>query len=179
MAHSHPGEDAVKLRRGGCLHRLVQALAARAARSERDRTMLEEALGHAYEGIVITDAEGYVLKSNQAYTAFLGVKQQDIVGRHVTEVIENTRMHVVAKTGVAEIAQLQKIKGHEMICSRIPIFEHGKVVAVVGKIIFQDVDDLFALSGRFGAMKKELDFYKSELRKRLAARHSLDDIVGR
>jgi transcriptional regulator with PAS, ATPase and Fis domain len=140
--------------------------------------MLEEALGHAYEGIVITDADGYVVKSNQAYAAFLGVRQQDIVGRHVAEVIENTRMHIVAKTGVAEIAQLQKIKGHEMICSRIPIFEHGKVVAVVGKIVFKDVDDLFAMTGRFATMKKELDFYKSELKKRLGAKHSLDDIVG-
>jgi transcriptional regulator with PAS, ATPase and Fis domain len=168
----------VKLRRGGCLHRVIQALAARAARSDRDRTMLEEALGHAYEGIVITDVNGYVLKSNRAYAAFLGVQQKDVVGRHVTEVIENTRMHIVAKTGVAEIAQLQKIKGHDMICSRIPIFEHGKVVAVVGKIIFQDVDDLFAMTGRFASMKKELDFYKSELRKRLGAKHSFGDIVG-
>jgi transcriptional regulator with PAS, ATPase and Fis domain len=156
----------------------LQALEARAARSERDRLMLEEALGHAYEGIVITDADGFVLKSNHAYAAFLGVQQQDIIGRHVTEVIENTRMHVVAKTGVPEIAQLQKIKGHEMICSRIPIFEHGKVVAVVGKIIFQDVDDVFAMTGRFASMKKELDFYKSELKKRLGAKHSLDEIVG-
>jgi PAS domain S-box-containing protein len=169
----------LKLRRGGLLHRVVAGLAGRAARAERDRAMLEEALGHAYEGILITDGEGNVLKTNEAYAAFLGVKQQDIVGRHVAEVVENTRMHVVAKTGVPEIAQLQRIKGHEMICSRIPIFERGKVVAVVGKVIFRDVDDLFALSGRFGAMKKELDFYKSELKKRLAAKHSLDDIVGR
>jgi PAS domain S-box-containing protein len=168
----------VKLRRGGCLHRLVQSLAARAAQSNRDRAMLEDALGHAYEGLVITDADGYVVKTNEAYATFLGLRQQDLVGRHVTEVVENTRMHIVAKTGVAEIAQLQKIKGHEMICSRIPILEHGKVIAVVGKIIFQDVDDLFAMTGRFATMKKELDFYKSELRKRLGAKHSFGDIVG-
>jgi PAS domain S-box-containing protein len=140
--------------------------------------MLEDALGHAYEGLVITDADGYVVKTNEAYATFLGMRQQDLVGRHVTEVVENTRMHIVAKTGVAEIAQLQKIKGHEMICSRIPILEHGKVIAVVGKVIFQDVDDLFAMTGRFGTMKKELDFYKSELKKRLGAKHSFDDIVG-
>src|SRR5512140_2022658 len=135
----------MRIRRDGFVHRLLARLAKRAEEAEKDRLMLEEALGHAYEGLVITDPDGYVVKINQAYTAFLGVKASDMVGRHVTEVIENTRMHVVAKTGVAEIAQLQKINGHEMICSRIPIFEHGKVVAVVGKVMFKDVDDLFAM----------------------------------
>jgi transcriptional regulator with PAS, ATPase and Fis domain len=169
----------MKIRRGGFVHGLLSRLARRAEESEKDRLMLEEALGHAYEGLIITDADGLVVKTNQAYADFLGVRMADLVGRHVTEVVENTRMHVVAKTGVPEIAQVQRIKGHEMICSRIPIFEGGKVTAVVGKIMFKDVDDLFAMTGRFAALKKELEFYKSELNKRLVARYSFEHIVGR
>jgi transcriptional regulator with PAS, ATPase and Fis domain len=96
----------------------------------------------------------------------------------VTEVVENTRMHIVARTGVAEIAQIQKICGHEMVCSRIPIMEDGRVVAVVGKVMFQDVNDLFAMIDRFRKLKTELEFYKSELNKRLGARYSFDNIVG-
>ncbi len=168
----------MRIHRGGFVHRLLGRLARRAEASEKDRLMLEEALGHAYEGLLITDPDGYIVKLNQAYATFLGVKLEEAVGRHVTEVIENTRMHVVAKTGVAEIAQLQKIRGHEMICSRIPIFERGKVVAVVGKVMFKDVDDLFAMTGRFAALKKELEFYKSELNKRLVAKYAFDHIVG-
>ncbi|MGB8932968.1 MAG: sigma 54-interacting transcriptional regulator [Anaeromyxobacteraceae bacterium] len=169
----------MKIRRGGFVHALLVRLAKRADASEKDRLMLEEAIGHAYEGLVITDAGGRIIKTNQAYATFLGVRMADMIGRHVTEVVENTRMHVVAKSGVAEIAQLQKIRGHEMICSRIPIFEDGKVVAVVGKIMFADVDDLFAMSGRLAALKKELEFYKSELNKRLVARYSFEHIVGK
>jgi PAS domain S-box-containing protein len=168
----------MRIRRGGLVHRLLARLAKRAEDSERDRLMLEEALGHAYEGLIITDAEGYIVKANQAYAIFLGLRQEDMIGKHVTEVVENTRMHAVARTGIAEIAQVQKIRGHEMICSRIPIFERGKVVAVVGKIMFKDVDDLFAMTERFVALKKELEFYKSELNKRLVARYSFDSIVG-
>ena len=140
--------------------------------------MLEEALGHAYEGILITDAEGLILKSNEAYARFLGLPLEDMIGRHVTEVVENTRMHIVAKTGVPEIAQLQKIRGHEMICHRIPIVERGKVVAVVGKVMFRDVDDLFTMTTRFTAMKKELEFYKDELHRRGGAKHSFERIIG-
>ena len=140
--------------------------------------MLEEALGHAYEGLMITGPDGTIIKINRAYATFLGSRVEDLVGKHCTEVIENTRMHIVAKTGVPEIAQVQRIHGHDMICSRIPIVERGEVVAVVGKVMFQDIDDLFAMSERFTNLKKEMEFYKAELGKRLGARYSFESIVG-
>ncbi|WP_242344882.1 sigma-54 interaction domain-containing protein [Anaeromyxobacter terrae] len=168
----------MRVRRGGFTHRLLRRLAARVGASERAHAMLEEALGHAYEGLLITDVDGNILKTNEAYATFLGLPQADMIGRHVTEVVENTRMHIVAKTGVPEIAQLQKIRGHEMICHRIPIFESGKVVAVVGKVMFRDVDDLFTMTGRFAALKKELEFYKNELHRRGGAKYSFSQIVG-
>jgi transcriptional regulator with PAS, ATPase and Fis domain len=169
----------MRMRRGGWVHRLLRALSTRARASEKDRVMLEEALGHAYEGLIITDPSGKILKANQAYADFLGLRLDQMIGRHVTEVVENTRMHLVGRTGVAEIAHVQRIGGHEMICSRIPIVEDGRLVAVVGKIIFKDVDDLFAMTGRFRSLKKELDFYKTELDRQLGARYSFDSIAGR
>ncbi len=173
-----PYNGVVRMHRGGMAHRVLRRLAARARASDRDHAMLEEALGHAYEGIIITDADGYILKTNEAYARFLGMRQADMIGRHAVEVVENTRMHIVAKTGIPEIAQLQRIRGHEMICHRIPIFEQGKVVAVVGKVMFRDVDDLFTMTGRFAALKKELEFYKDELHRRGGAKHSFLQIVG-
>jgi PAS domain S-box-containing protein len=169
----------MRIRRHGYVHRLLLGLARRARDSERERVMLEDALGHAYEGLIITDVDGHILKVNRAYAAFLGLRREDLIGRHVTEVVENTRMHVVAKTGVPEIAQIQRIRGHDMICSRIPIVEDGKVVAVVGKVMFKDVGDLFAMTGRVQSLKKELEFYKHELSKRVGAKYSFDHIVGR
>jgi transcriptional regulator with PAS, ATPase and Fis domain len=87
-------------------------------------------------------------------------------------------MHLVAKSGIAEIAQIQKIKGHEMICSRIPIIENGRVVAVVGKIMFQNIEDLFSFTENFKKLKTELEFYKSELTKHISAKYSFNHIVG-
>jgi transcriptional regulator with PAS, ATPase and Fis domain len=168
----------MRIRREGWIHRLLRQLRERARTSSKESAMLEVALGHAYEGLVICDPDGIIVKTNQAYAKFLGRTVEDMVGRHVTEVIENTRMHVVAKTGVAEIAQVQRIGDHEMICSRIPIIENGRLVAVVGKIMFKDVGDLFAMTTRFASLKKELEFYKSELSKRVGARYSFENIVG-
>jgi len=162
----------MKIHQGGWVHRMMQGLSARASKSGKSLKMLEVAIDNAYEGLIITDAEGVILKVNQAYADFLGKKMDEMVGRHVTEVVENTRMHIVARIGEPEIAHIQKINGHEMICSRIPIFEYGKVVAVVGKVMFQDVNDMFVMIDRFRKLKAELEFYKSELNKRLGAKYS-------
>ena len=169
----------MKIRHQGWVHRLLRELDLRARESEGERVMLEEALGHAYEGLIITDPSGIILKINRAYARFLGCRCEEVIGKHVTDVVENTRMHIVGKSGVPEIAQIQRIRGHDMVCSRIPIFDGTKVVAVVGKVMFQDVDDLFAMTDRFASLKKELEFYKSELNKRLSARYSFDNIVGK
>ncbi len=168
----------MKIRSGGWVHRLLQRLAEQAREADKSLSMLEVAIDSDYEGLIITDAEGKILKVNQAYADFLGYPVPGMIGRPVTELVENTRMHIVARTGQAEIAHIQKINGHEMVASRIPIFREGKVVAVVGKVMFQDLDDLFAMIDRFKRLKNELEFYKTELSKRLGARYSFDNIVG-
>jgi PAS domain S-box-containing protein len=169
----------MRIHRHGWVHRLIVNQAKERRQSEKERLMLEEALAHAYEGIIITNPDGIIVKSNRAYANFLGVALEDMIGKHVTELVENTRMHIVARTGIPEIAQIQRIRGHDMVCSRIPIYEQGKVVAVVGKIMFQDIGDLFAMTGKFARMEKELEYYKSELSRRFGARYSFDNIVGR
>lgn len=168
----------MRIHHGGWVCRLLKTLESKVSEADKERRMLEVALDNAYEGLLITDADGYILRTNQVYATFLGKTVHEMIGRHVTEVVENTRMHIVARTGKAEIAQIQKIRGHEMICSRIPIFENGKVVVVVGKVMFQDVDDLFAMTERFKKLKHELEYYKSELSKHISAKYSFNHIVG-
>ncbi len=41
--------------------------------------------------------------------SFLQTDPKKALGKHITEVIENTRMHIVAQTGKAELCDMQKI----------------------------------------------------------------------
>ncbi len=103
----------------GWVHRLLLLLSDKLHISQRDLLLYKTALEDAYEGIVIADSNGMILTTNQTYASFIHKKVSGMVGKHVTEVIENTRLHIVAKTGKAEIADLQQIQGHWMIASRI------------------------------------------------------------
>jgi transcriptional regulator with PAS, ATPase and Fis domain len=166
------------IRKNGWVHRLLVELAGKAQKVKEEKDMLQAIVDHAYEGVLIVDPNGYILMANEMYADFLGKKLNEMIGRHVTEVIENTRMHIVGQTGKPEIAQIQKINGREMIASRIPVFNQGKVAAVVGTVMFQQVDDLFALSTKMENLRKELNYYKDELDKRLQAKYSFDTILG-
>ncbi len=103
---------------------------------------LELILDNIYNGVIVTDAEGYVIYFNKPYGQFLGIDPETMLGKHATEVIENTRMHIVAKTGKAEINKAHNIKGQNMVVQRIPIKQDGKVVAVYGQVMFKHVSDV-------------------------------------
>lgn len=127
--------------------------------------------------MVVTDKEGNILLFNRSYREFLGI-QENVIGKPVTEVIENTRMHIVGREGVPEIADIQQIKGQKMIAHRIPIMDEGQVIAVLGTVLFQDVKELASLAAMVGQLKDELTYYKKELRRRLGATYHFDQIVG-
>lgn len=100
-----------------------------------DEKSIKDIIDFTYDGLVVIDKEGKVQMLNRPYADFLGVDQQSSIGRHVTEVIENTRMHIVAQTGKEEVAQLQKINGNYMIATRMPIMKNGEIVGAVGKVL--------------------------------------------
>src|SRR5512137_2944176 len=117
-----------------------------------------------YNGAVVTDPDGYVIYFNKPYGQFLGVDADAQIGKHVTEVIENTRMHIVAKTGKAEINVAQRIKGQDMVVQRIPIKRNGKVIAVFGQVMFKKVSDVGKLARDLSMLESKVKLYEEELR---------------
>jgi|Deesub1362A_J573_1020465.scaffolds.fasta_scaffold01747_6 PAS domain S-box-containing protein len=144
---------------------------------ENNLEILETVINSAYEGIIVVDKNGYITKFNRAYEDFLGIKEKDILGRHVTEVIENTRMHIVVKTGKKEIGHVQRIQGHDMIASRIPIKRNGKIIGAVGKVLFQDVKELKSLTQRLQVLESKWNRYKGEIKRMQEARYSFENII--
>ncbi|HYE09737.1 MAG TPA: sigma 54-interacting transcriptional regulator [Patescibacteria group bacterium] len=146
---------------------------------ERNATfILNMILETIYDGVVLVDKDGYITMLSKAYAEFLGVKREAVIGKHVTEVIENTRMHIVAQTGVPEIAGVQKIRGSQMIATRIPMIKDGKVIGAVGKVLYRNLDELNDLYKRISKMEKELEHYKGEFKRVNKAKYNFDNIKG-
>lgn len=130
------------------------------------------------DGLVLVDQDGVIQYINQAYLQFLGITAEQAVGRPVQAVIENTRMHVVVRTGVPEVGWTQKIKGHEMVVKRLPIFQDGKLVGAVGSVMFKDISELKALAARVGLLQAKVEYYERELKDLRGARYTFDHIIS-
>ena len=140
---------------------------------------LEEVLAGAGEWMVVVDAAGTITMISKAYAEFNGVTVPDAIGRHVTEVIENTRMHIVARTGVAEMGEAQKIKGRDVIVNRIPLKEGDRIVGAYGRVVFKDVEQLRELAGKLHLLESKVRYYEQELTHLRGARYTFANIVGK
>ena len=54
-------------------------------------------------GVIISDHEGRIVYINDTYARFLDIDPRAEIGKHATDVVANTRLHIVAKTGQMEI----------------------------------------------------------------------------
>lgn len=140
--------------------------------------ILEQILENAYEGVVVTDAAGIILMFNNAYANYLNIRAQDAIGRHVTQVIDNTRVHKVVKSGMPEFGKLQKIGSHKAVVTRLPITLNDKTVAGVGIVHFRELRDMRELLDKLSSLETELAQIKEEYGKNPLKRYTLQDLIG-
>jgi len=139
---------------------------------------LEEVLAGAGEWMLVVDASGIITMISEAYAEFNGVTVSEAIGKHVTEVVENTRMHVVVKTGEAEMGEAQTIRGRDVIVNRIPLRDGDRVVGAYGRVVFKDVEQLRQLAGKMNLLESKVLYYEEELTHLRGARYTFDSIVG-
>lgn len=152
--------------------------ARRISGQERELHQLRELIEQLYDGLVMCDRNGIVTMINQAYCDFLGTTIEEAIGRPITEVIENTRMPQVMETGQPELGHLMKVGNRDIIVSRVPMREGGRVIGAMGKVIFNDLRELRSLVERCNLMEKKLDYYRQELKRAVGTRYSFDSIFA-
>lgn len=138
----------------------------------------EQMINLLAERVVVVDHDGTILYINEAYCEFLGTTVKDAVNRPVQEVIENTRMHIVAKTGQKELAALHPINGSEMIANRFPIIEDGKIVGAVGSVMFRTPEEWRMYKTKIQGLVEELKYYKTKVEKDLKSKYKFNDLIG-
>ena len=139
---------------------------------------LEEVLAGAGEWMVVVDANGIVTMISEEYAEFNGTTVADAVGKHVTQVIENTRMHAVVKTGTAEIGERMTIHGRALIVNRIPLKDGDRVIGAYGRVVFKTVEQLRELASKMNLLESKVKYYEEELTHLRGARYTFGSIVG-
>jgi PAS domain S-box-containing protein len=139
----------------------------------------ETILDNIYNGVMITDPDGKIIFFSKNYGSFLGIDPKGVFGKNCTEVIENTRMDIVAKTKIPEINLPHRIMGQDMVVQRIPIEMNGELVAVYGQVMFKDVRDVQRLAKKLNFLESKVEFYEKELESLRSSKYTINNIVGK
>mgnify|MGYP003575054058 CR=1 FL=1 len=131
-----------------------------------------------YLSMVVVDGQANIRFIPPVHEKFFGIKHGEAIGRPVTEVIENTRLHEVVRSGKAEIGKLQRVGGQTRVVSRIPIERNGKMVGAIGQVMFKEPETVHTLSREVNKLRSEVEFYRHELSGIKKNSYDLEQIVG-
>ena len=129
-------------------------------------------------GIIVTDANGIIIYINDTYARFVDIDIEKSLGKHVTKVVANSRLHIVAETGVAEINHPHKFKGMGLLVHRVPIKQSGKITAALGLVLFDSATTAHKLSEKVAYLETKLEHFQNELASIHATRYTFDHIIG-
>ncbi|MDP3762090.1 MAG: sigma 54-interacting transcriptional regulator [Ramlibacter sp.] len=139
---------------------------------------------NASEGMLLVDRDARVVWINDQYKRFLPAlgfqRVEDFVGHPVSEVVQNTQMHRVIRSGKPILIDLLSNKAGTFVVSRIPLRdESGQVIGALGIVLFDHPETtLQPLIQKFAALQRDLDDARRELASQRRTKYTLASFVG-
>jgi PAS domain S-box-containing protein len=154
------------------------------AQSQREKKgnlkdeLIQALLDSPYEGLIVVDRNGIIRHFSKSSEQVFGIRQEDAMGKYVTDVVKCSKLHIVAKTGKAEFGDVVKVGDFERVVARFPLMKDGKVIGAAGKSILYSPQKLEKLYLEIKALERKVESYKKNLNNLLAAKYSFKDIIG-
>jgi PAS domain S-box-containing protein len=142
---------------------------------------LNTIIDSVYDGLIISDGKGFILRISPSYESIANVKPADFVGKHVTQLIaegfvsESVAMKVIETKSQANLS-IQVKTGKDLFHSAVPVFdENGEVSRVV--TVIRDLTELTNLRRKLEEVEAEKSLYRDEV-KRIKDRNGTRDLVS-
>ena len=130
-------------------------------------------------GVIICDTDGKIVYINRTYARFLDIDIENSLGRHATQVISNSRLPIVAKTGIAEINYPHQFKDTGFLVHRVPLRENGRVIAVVGLVLFDSATTVTKLAEKLEQLESKMVDVQKELATVHTTTFTFESIIGK
>lgn len=147
-------------------------------REKEFNDFLQGLLENPYLAYTIVDRDGYVTAINQATLDILQLEKEDAMGKYISEVMPNTELPEILKTGRIDRAEFYSIMGRDTIINRMPITQDGEIIGAVAYSLFLDMSGAKLLARRLQEAEKQLTRYKGEINDIYSAKWTINDLVG-
>ncbi|MDI3546707.1 MAG: hypothetical protein PWR10_359 [Halanaerobiales bacterium] len=110
-------------------------------------------INSTHDGLIFIDQNERIEIFNKAAEEIMDLKREDVLGKNVREVIPNTRLHIVLKTGKPEINQIQHTGETTIITNRVPVKDNNS--NVIGAVaLFRDITEVKKLAEELTNLKE-------------------------
>ncbi|HYD76877.1 sigma-54 interaction domain-containing protein [Ramlibacter sp.] len=139
---------------------------------------------NASEGMMLVDRDERVVWINEQYKRFLPAlgfeRVEDFLGHPVSQVVHNTLMDRVIRTGKPILIDLLSNRAGTFVVSRIPLRdEAGQVIGALGIVLFDHPETtLQPLIQKFAHLQRDLDDARRELATQRRTKYTLGSFLG-
>ena len=129
--------------------------------------------------VLILDETGRMIFVSKEYAQNMKLSIEETLGRHITEIVEDSVIPEVLKTGKPTIWATYRRHGNVFFVNRIPIRKDGKIVGVVAQAVLNSRLEGSYSPKQLESFVQELNYYREKHKQMSSPRSDLDSIVGR
>ncbi|WP_293931613.1 sigma-54-dependent Fis family transcriptional regulator [Iodobacter sp.] len=132
------------------------------------------------EGTVIVDEQCKIVWINARYADRFGFKDPaNAIGKAVEEVIPNSQLREVLRTGQPILLDLMETAERTLVVTRLPLKDQqGQLIGAIGFALFDEIQSLAPLVAKFSSLQKELAVAHESLAQARRAKYSFAHFIG-
>ena len=109
------------------------------------RKDIQKILDATHDAMIAVDTDGIVTLFNKSAERLTGKRTDEVLGKPVEAVIENTRLPIILKTGKSELNQQQPLNKITIITNRMPVLDdEGAIIGAIA--VFRDISEMMELA---------------------------------
>lgn len=143
--------------------------------------MLNIAIMNLPTGLFICDRNGIIIFINKAYAGYLNIEPEQAVGRHITELIPDSRILHVLRNGEPDIGAIRIISetSSRILTNRYPLYNaQGQLMGAMSMVVLDKPEQIHILQRQVDSLGRKVNRYARRIRTALEARYTLDSLVG-
>lgn len=114
---------------------------------------LELILDSTHDAMIAVDINGIITLYNRAAEKLTSYKARNVLGKKISDVIDNTRLPHVMVSGAAELDQKQQLGKTEIITNRMPVRDlNGEIIGAIA--VFRDISEITNLAEKVTNLKQ-------------------------
>lgn len=122
-----------------------------------------------------------IYMSRNYYEGIYGLSRDDIIGRHICDIVPDSRIPAILKNGCASLGEYYYFQNtrENTFANRFPLYVDGELKGLFAEAVIYSFDDVVHMNELVHALKRENRILKKELLNIQKHRHGLESIVGK